>query len=302
MTRFGDGASQLRERLRSGKMLLAPGAYDGLTAKLIEAAGFEAVYMTGSGTSAALGLPDYGLATMSEMVDNAGRIVSSVKLPVIADADTGYGNALNTIRALHAYERQGVAGIHIEDQASPKRCGHLDGKELVSVEDFVAKIRAAVEQRINPDFVIIARSDARGVQGFDAAVERVNAALAAGADMAFVEGLQSIEELQRAPAMVRGPCVMNLVHGGKTPDIALGEVERFGYRLTIVPGLLLKTMTAAAEEALAKLRSGNAYPVPAHDISVVEGFRRVGSDYWDALSNRYRNATPAPREPGENQA
>ena len=228
--------------------------------------------------------------------------MASVDVPVVADADTGYGNALNTIRALHAYERHGVAGIHIEDQASPKRCGHLDGKELVSVEEFIAKIRAAVEQRINPDFVIIARTDARGVLGFDAAVARANEALAIGADMAFVEGLQTLEELRRAPALVRGPCVMNLVHGGKTPDIALGEVERVGYRMTIVPGLLLKTITAAAEDALEKLRSTNAYPIPVRDISVVEGFRRVGSDYWDALSNRYRTSTTVPREPGTNQS
>src|SRR6202011_3334147 len=177
-------ASRLRTLLRRGGVGVAPGAYDCITARLIEQAGFAAVYMTGAGTAASLGYPDFGLVTMSEMVANARRIAAAVGVPVVADADTGYGNALNVFRTMREFERSGVSGIHIEDQEFPKKCGHLEGKEIVSREDYLAKIRAAVAARSNQDFTIIARTDARAVAGFDEAVARANAALAAGADMA----------------------------------------------------------------------------------------------------------------------
>src|SRR5271155_4968408 len=180
-------AARFRELLRRDGMVVAPGAYDCITARLIERAGFDAVYMTGAGTAATLGYPDFGLVTMSEMVGNAGRIAAAVDLPVIADADTGYGNELNVVRTVREYERTGVAGIHLEDQGFPKKCGHLDDKEIVPREDWLAKIRAAAAARRDRDFVIIARTDARAVAGFDEAIARANAALAAGADMAFVE-------------------------------------------------------------------------------------------------------------------
>src|SRR5271163_1555712 len=180
-------ASRFRALLHRDGMVVAPGAYDCITAKLIEQAGFPAVYMTGAGTAATLGYPDFGLVTMSEMVANAERIAAAVELPIIADADTGYGNELNTVRTVREYEAKGVAGIHIEDQGFPKKCGHLDDKEIVPREDWLAKIRAAAAARRSPDFTIIARTDSRAVIGFDEAIARVNAALAAGADMAFVE-------------------------------------------------------------------------------------------------------------------
>src|SRR5262249_5617862 len=234
------GASGLRALLRGNAMVIAAGAYDGLTAKLVAQAGFPAVYMTGAGTSVSQGYPDFGLLTMSEMVDNAARIVRAVDLPVIADADTGYGNELNVFRTVQEYERRGVAAIHIEDQVSPKKCGHLDDRELVPREDYIPKVRAAVAAKRSADFMVIARTDARAVAGLDEALARANAALAAGADMAFVEAPQTMEELAAIPRRVTGPCLLNVVRGGKTPEIDLRRAQEMGYRLAIVPGLLLK--------------------------------------------------------------
>src|SRR5437764_1857876 len=180
-------AGRFRELMRRDGMVVAPGAYDCITARLIERAGFEAVYMTGAGTAAMLGYPDFGLVTMSEMAANAGRIAAAVDLPVIGDADTGYGNELNVVRTVRAYESAGVAGLHIEDQGLPKKCGHLDDKEIVPREEWLAKIRAAAASRRDPDFAIIARTDARAVAGFDEAIAPGNAAPVAGAHEAFVE-------------------------------------------------------------------------------------------------------------------
>ena len=221
-------SSAFRSLMGSDKIIVAPGAYDGVTARLIEHAGFPAVYMTGAGTAATLGYPDLGLVTMTEMVANAATLARSVNIPVIADADTGYGNELNVTRAVREYESRGVAGVHIEDQVAPKRCGHLDGKEIISADEFVAKIRAAVAARRDPDFVIIARTDACAVAGFDEAIARANAAMAAGADMAFVEAVQTVEELKAVPKKVKGPCLLNVVRGGKTPDVDFAARARDG--------------------------------------------------------------------------
>src|SRR5262249_35943522 len=184
----------------------------------------------GPGPAGGLGSPDFGLLTMSEMVGNAGRIVAAVELPVVADADTGYGNELNVTRTVREYEARGVAAIHIEDQVSPKRCGHLDGKEVISRTDFVSKIRAAVEARRTKDFVVIARTDARAMLSLDEAIWRANAALDAGADMAFVEATQSLEEVAAVPRQVKGPCLLNVVPGGRTPIFDLRQAEEMGYR------------------------------------------------------------------------
>jgi 2-methylisocitrate lyase-like PEP mutase family enzyme len=284
------GATGLRALLRGEAMVIAPGAYDGLTAKLVAQAGFPAVYMTGAGTSVSHGYPDFGLLTMSEMVENAARIVRSVDVPVIADADTGYGNELNVFRTVQEYEQRGVAGIHIEDQVTPKKCGHLDDKEIVSREDYVAKIRAAVAARRDADFMIIARTDARAVAGLEEAVARANAALAAGADMAFVEAPQTIEELAAVPKQVRGPCLLNVVRGGKTPEIDLLRAQALGYRLAIVPGLLLKAVIGACDEVLAELKARHIHPVPRNDMTVRDAFNRVGAVEWDALRSRFRDA------------
>jgi 2-methylisocitrate lyase-like PEP mutase family enzyme len=284
------GAGGLRTLLRGEAMVIAPGAYDGLTAKLVAQAGFPAVYMTGAGTAVSHGYPDFGLLTMSEMVENAARIVRSVDVPVIADADTGYGNELNVFRTVQEYERRGVAAIHIEDQVSPKKCGHLDDKEIVPREDYIAKIRAAVAARQNGDFMIIARTDARAVAGLDEALARANASLAAGADMVFVEAPQTMEELAAVPKRVAGPCLLNVVRGGKTPEIDLCRAQEMGYRLAIVPGLLLKAVIGACDEMLAELKATHVHPVPRSDMTVRQAFNRVGAEEWDTLRTRFREA------------
>ena len=283
------GATGLRALLRNEAMVVAPGAYDGLTAKLVAQAGFAAVYMTGAGTSVSHGYPDFGLLTMSEMVENAARIVRSVDVPVIADADTGYGNELNVFRTVQEYESRGVAAIHIEDQVSPKRCGHLDDKEIVPRDDYIAKIRAAVAARRDGDFMIIARTDARAVAGLDEAIARANASLGAGADMAFVEAPQTMDELAAVPKRVAGPCLLNVVRGGKTPEIDLRQAQQMGYRLAIVPGLLLKAVIGACDEMLAELKATHVHPVPRSDMTVRAAFNRVGAEEWDALRTRFRD-------------
>jgi 2-methylisocitrate lyase-like PEP mutase family enzyme len=283
--------ARLRELLVSNKLLLAPGAYDGITARLVEQAGFPAVYMTGAGTAAAHGYPDYGLVTMSEMVATAATMARSVAVPVVADADTGYGNELNVTRTVREYEAHGVAGIHIEDQVLPKRCGHLDGKDVVPRDVFLANIRAAVSARRDPDFLIIARSDAGAVEGLDEAIARVNLALAAGADMAFVEATRTLEEISAVPKRVKGPCLLNIVPGGKTPPIDMEQAQEMGYRLAIFPGLLLTALITAGDEALRTLKETGKPPATPMNAQVGNAFRRMGSTEWDALRTKFQSAT-----------
>jgi len=291
-------ASGFRDLMKRDGMVVAPGAYDCITAKLIEQAGFAAVYMTGAGTAATLGYPDFGLVTMSEMVANAGRIAAAVDLPVIADADTGYGNELNVFRTVREFERSGVTGIHIEDQEFPKKCGHLEGKQVIPREDYLAKIRAAIAARRDKDFAIIARTDSRAVAGFDEAIARANGSLAAGADMAFVEAPQTREEVAAVPRLVKGPCLLNVVRGGKTPDLDLRDAEAMGYKLTIVPGLLIKSVVGICDQMLAELKASHSHPLPVNEITVPEMFRRFGADEWDALRDRFRTI-PAARVAAE---
>jgi 2-methylisocitrate lyase-like PEP mutase family enzyme len=285
--------SKLRAALRAPGMVIAPGAYDGLTAMLVAQAGFPVVYMTGAGTSVAHGYPDFGLLTATEMVANAARMVRAVDIPVIADADTGYGNELNVVRTVRDYEQAGVAGIHIEDQVSPKRCGHLDGKEIVPREDWIAKIRAAAATRRDPDFLIIARTDSRAVIGFDEAVSRANEALTNGADMAFVEAPQTLDELAAVPGLVHGPCLLNVVWGGKTPTLDLREAAALGFKLAIVPGLLLKATIGACDDALAALKATHSHPTPNGGMTVQDAFNRAGAREWDVLRTRFRDAGPS---------
>ena len=280
--------ARLRALLRAPEMIAAPGAQDALTAKLVEQAGFPAVYMTGAGTAAVAGFPDFGLLSATEMVANAARLAGAVGVPVIADADTGYGNELNCFRAVHDYERAGVAGIHIEDQLFPKRCGHLDRKEIVPREDWLAKLRAAAAARRDPDFLLIARTDARAVVGFEEAIARANAALEAGADMAFVEAPETMEELAAVPKLVAGPCLLNIVHRGRTPAVSLPDAAAMGYRLAIIPALLLMAGIAACDSALAALRTTGAYPAALAPLSVGEAFARVGAGEWEPRRTAFR--------------
>jgi 2-methylisocitrate lyase-like PEP mutase family enzyme len=280
-----NGAKKLRSLMQAEDIIAAPGVYDGMTACLVEQAGFPAAYMTGAGTSASKGYPDFGLLTLTEMVENAGVITRCIDIPLISDADTGYGNELNVTRTVGEFERRGVAAIHIEDQVAPKRCGHLDGKEVVSREEFVIKIEAAVAARRNPDFVIIARTDARAVIGFDEAIARANAAIAVGADMAFVEAVQTIEEMTAVPRLVKGPCLLNMVAGGKTPPISIPDAQAQGYRLAIVPGAVLVPVIRAADEALRKLKETQTIVVPKSGSGggPMDIFRRFGADEWDRV-------------------
>lgn len=277
-------ANQLRELLQDEGILTAPGAYDCITARMIQQAGFSAVYMTGAGTAASLGYPDYGLVTMSEMVDNAGRIAAAVKVPVIADADTGYGNELNVTRTVREYEQRGVAGIHIEDQGFPKKCGHLENKTIVPLEDYLAKIRAAAAAKRDRDFVIIARTDARAVLGFEEAIRRANASLDVGADVAFVEAPQSMDEAASVPRLVRGPCLLNMVWRGKTPDITLDDAQAMGYKIAILPTLLFNAVVGVCDRMLGELKTTRRHPMPVADVAPKEFFRRMGADDWDLLA------------------
>ena len=294
---MSSAATKLRAQLAQDGFVLAPGAYDCITARMIQHGGFQAVYMTGAGTSASLGYPDYGLVTMSEMADNAGRLANAVDIPVIADADTGYGNELNTVRTVQEYERRGVAGFHIEDQEIPKRCGHLEDKVLVPLDDYLAKIRAAVGARRNPDFLVIARTDSRAVMGFDEAIRRANAALAAGADMAFVEAPQTMEEVAAVPKLVHGPCLLNMVFRGKTPLAPVADVEAMGYRMAIMPSLLFRSVLGMCEAVLGELRQTGVHPELKTNFSVSEGFRRMGGDFWDPLRTKFRVPQEAPLQP-----
>ena len=229
--------TRLRQMLHEPGIIVAPGAYDCLTARLIEREGFPAVYMTGAGTSvASYGYPDLGLVTMTEMVANAGRIAGAVDVPVIADADTGYGEVLSIARTVREYERSGVAAMHIEDQESPKRCGHLDDKRVIPVGDMVRKIRAAVDARADDDFVIIVRTDALAVTGWDDTMSRCDAYVGAGADVLFVEALRTREEVERVARNFRIPLLYNCVETGKSPLIPVPELERDRLQARYLPG------------------------------------------------------------------
>jgi 2-methylisocitrate lyase-like PEP mutase family enzyme len=263
--------TQLRNLLTSAP-LVVPGCYDALSARVLEQAGFPAVYMTGYGTSLALlGMPDAGLATMTEMHLNARYIANAVAVPVIADADNGYGNAINVMRTVREYIQTGVAGIHIEDQAIPKRCGHVAGRRVIPLAEAVGKIRAAaaVRRDLDADFVLIARTDARGAHGgsLDAAIERANAYLAAGADLAFVEGPTSLDEVRRVCREVRGPVFYNQT--GVSPRLTPAQMKELGIAVTILPGAMLRVALAALHDFAAALRQDG----PAAEARFAERFR-----------------------------
>ena len=286
-------AANFRKLLATKKMIVAPGAVDCITGRAIAQAGFSAVYMTGAGTAMTLGYPDYGLTTMTEMVGNASRIVNSIDIPLISDSDTGFGNELNVFRTVQEFERAGIAAIHIEDQVFPKKCGHLDNKELVSREDFIAKIRAASAARKSKEFCVIARTDSRAVVGLEEAIERANLALANGADVAFVEAPQTMAEIEAVPKRVKGPCLLNIVRGGKTPEIELEVAERMGYAIAIVPGLLLNGIMQTCDRLLADLKQGKFPPV---NSSPARGFARFGAAEWDERRTAFRDQIKAAAE------
>jgi carboxyvinyl-carboxyphosphonate phosphorylmutase len=270
-------------------IIVAPGAYDGFSARLIEAAGFKAVYMTGAGTAAShLGQPDLGLATLTEMANHAGHLASCISLPLVADADTGYGNALNVVRTVREYEKAGVAGLHIEDQVAPKKCGHIAGKQVVDAKEFADKIRAAVEYKTDPDFVVIARTDARAVTGLDDAIARANLYREAGADLIFFEAPQSVDEIQRVAREVKAPLLANMVQGGRTPAMTVKELEDLGFKMVIFPGVCMRAAVPAIEDALVSLKqSGTDWPKDAKVMGPLDIFKKVGFDWWKGIEDKF---------------
>jgi 2,3-dimethylmalate lyase len=282
-----------RQRLRAlvtqRQGLVVPGAYDAVSARLVEQAGFPALYMTGFGVSAArLGLPDLGFAGLAEMVDQARSLAGAVSIPLIADADTGYGNALQVRRTVQQYELAGVAGLHLEDQAAPKRCGHLAGKQVVPVDEFAGRIQAAFEARTDPDLLIIARTDAIGVTGFEDAVARAEAAARAGADVLFVEAPTSEAQIEALPRRLDRPLLFNYAPSGRSPLPPFARLRDLGYALVIVPVDLLFAATRAMQRVLAELRNGSAMPRdPACAVSFQEFCDLIGLPEQLKLGERY---------------
>ena len=247
--------TKFRQLLNQPGIIQAPGAYDCLTAKLIQQAGFPAVYMTGAGTSVAqLGYPDLGLATMTDMIANAGSIADILDVPLIADADTGYGGILNVRRTIRQYERAGVAAVHIEDQEMPKRCGHLDDKKVVSTQDMVQKIRAAVDARTDDDFTIIVRTDSIAVTGWEDAMHRCEQYMKAGADALFVEALRTPEEVEQVAKNLDIPLLYNFVESGKSPLLSAADLEKCGCKIVIYPASALLSVTHIVEQVMAQLK------------------------------------------------
>jgi carboxyvinyl-carboxyphosphonate phosphorylmutase len=283
--------TRLRELLAQPDLLVAPGAYDALSARLIAQAGFPAVYMTGFGTAASvLGQPDVGLLTMSEMVSRAAALAAVIgERPLIADADTGYGNPINVRRTVHEYERAGVAAIHIEDQVWPKKCGHMEGKQVIPLDEMVQKIRAAVDARRDPDFVVIARTDANAVYGLEDALRRGQAYREAGADVIFIEAPRSLEELRAiAQTFPDVPLLYNWAESGKTPLLSLEEIHALGFKLVIFPVSLLFAATQTLLSLLEVLKQGQTPTVFAeHTISFSQFTDQVGLPDIQSLERRY---------------
>ena len=284
--------TRLRDLLREPDLIVAPGAYDVLSARLIVQAGFSAAYMTGFGTAASmLGQPDVGLVTMSEMVTRAMALTSVMgEHPLIADADTGYGNPINIRRTVREYERAGVAAIHLEDQVWPKKCGHLEGKQVIPMEEMVQKIRAAVEAREDPNLVIIGRTDANSVYGLNEAIRRARAYHDAGADMLLIEAPASLEEIQRLAETFQGiPLVFNWVESGKTPLLSLEEIQSFGFKMVLFSVSLLFAATYNVMSLLNLLKQGR---IPTtftdHMVTFSQFTDYVGLPEIQALEHHYK--------------
>ncbi len=292
--------ARLRELLADPVIVVAPGVYDAITARLAARHGFGALYMTGAGTTnARFGVPDIALATLTDFVDNATAIVDAVDpLPLFCDADTGFGNATNVVRTVRLFERAGVAGIHIEDQESPKRCGHLDGKRTVPVAEMVGKIAAACEARRSADFVVIARVDAAATEGFQAAVDRAGAYAAAGADVIFTEALTSRNEFARfGAAGIGAPLLANMTEFGKTPYLSAAEFEACGYAAVIFPMLAFRTMLRAVDDAFAHLAAhGTQTGLLDSMMTRAELYEVVDYPWWDDIERRH--VTEAVDPPG----
>ncbi|MCS6800852.1 MAG: oxaloacetate decarboxylase [Chloroflexota bacterium] len=282
-------AAQLRARLAQPEILIVPGVVDALTARLAQEAGFPAVYLTGAGlANAQFGLPDLGFLGLAEVAAQTARLADAVEVPLIVDADTGYGNALNVRRTVRELERAGAAAIQLEDQVSPKRCGHFAGKAVISREEMVQKIRAAVEARRDPETVIIARTDALASEGIEGAIARARAYRAAGADILFVEAPRDRDQLARLPREIDAPLLVNQVEGGQTPLLPAKELHRLGFRIALYANTALRVALFAVREAFAVLAAdGSSERLVGQMLDWEERQRLAGLEGWLALEQRY---------------
>ena len=283
-----DGAKQLRNLLAQPKLLIAPGCYDAISAKLVQETGFDAAYMTGFGASASvLGMPDAGLISFSEMATHAGNLANALDIPLIADGDTGYGNAVNVYRTVKAYARAGVAGLHLEDQVFPKKCGHVAGKKVVPTEEMVGKLRAAVDARAEKDIVVIARTDARVIEGVESTLRRCKAYLEAGADMIFFEAPESEEEIERIGKEFDAPLLINMAIGGKTPFVPISRLEKMGFNLAIFPAVTLKSAILAVRNTLNQIKANPDERPGSDELTFEEMKTLVGFPEYYEMEAKY---------------
>jgi methylisocitrate lyase len=282
-------AERLRDLLKEPGIVRAPGAFDAWSARLVEMAGFPAAYMTGYGASASvIGRPDIGLMTMTEMVMQAKNMASAVDIPVIADGDTGYGGILNVIRTVQEFEAAGAAGLQLEDQVFPKRCGHMEGKQLISKDEMTAKIKAAVVARRSEAFVIVARTDARAVTGLKDAIARAMAYAEAGADVLFVEAPQTVEEMEEIAGALKLPLIANMVEKGRTPFLTADELEKIGYKIAIYPVSMLYAATQAMIRLLQRLKAEGSTANCLDDLVGFEEFNElIGAERMRALEKKF---------------
>jgi 2-methylisocitrate lyase-like PEP mutase family enzyme len=278
-------ARRLRELLDGEELIVAPGVYDGISAALVGKLGFPAAYMTGAGVSASgWGLPDIGLLTLTEMAERARVLAGLLDVPLIADADTGYGSPINVVRTVREYERAGVAAIQLEDQVFPKRCGHLAGKEVIEAERFVVTLQAALDARADPDTVIVARTDALAPRGIEEAIARGRRYAEIGADVIFIEAPESVADVERIARELDAPLLLNVVPGGRTPELAPERLLGLGYRVAIHPGAVLGPVAEAALQALSSLAQTTAVTTTSDPAGFFDLF---GLTAWQALGERY---------------
>lgn len=281
--------TQLRNLLQSNELIVAPGAADALIARIIEQAGFPALYLTGAGVAYTTVGPDIGLLGMSEMINRLEYICDAVGIPVIADGDTGYGNALNVIRTVKAYEKAGAAAIQLEDQVMPKKCGHLSGKQLIEAGEMANKIKAAADARRDSDFVIVARTDARAVLGLNAAIERAQLYLEAGADIIFVEAPESIEEMQQINRQFNAPTLANMVEGGKTPLLPNQTLQELGYKVVIYPNSAIRVMTKAVSQLMHALKESGTTQGELEQMFLFDKVNQIiGLTQWREMERKYQ--------------
>ena len=288
---------RLRQKIAAGEFIVAPGVFDMISAMLAERVGFDAVYASGYWLTASyLGIPDAGIATYTDMLARVSKVVEKSTAPVIADADTGFGGLLNVHHTVRGYERAGVSAIQIEDQEFPKKCGHTPYRRVVSIEDMVAKVRVAVDARSSPDFLVIARTDARTGFGFEEAVRRGQAYAEAGADVVFVESLQSEDEMRRACAAIRAPMMANMSDGGKTPIRPARELASLGYALAIWPAMAALSASAAMERAMQHLKTEGTSLSPEVPLFGFDDFcRMVGFEEVWKFEEKWKDVLQKPR-------